>query len=189
MDVKRSLRRAVAHHASVKVSRRTRDEPNIHGFPLAVGPAFALLRVLHDFDLDGYMVLPLDRITDVRSGVNERFLEHVTRDEGQLSSVWPPLAAPIWSDLPLNAWQDLFAALGATRQIIIVECETRDEDGFFIGPVVGVAEHAVGIHHFDATAVWDPAPSEVLFKAITCVRFDERYTNVYARYVGDPPAS
>jgi hypothetical protein len=189
MDVKRALRRAVAHHESVKIIRRTRDELNIYGFPLAVGRALVLLRAVHDFNLEGYIVLPLERITHVRSGVNERFLEHVIRDDGQLRRVWPPLAAPIWADLPLDAWQKLFRTLGATRQIAIVECETRDEDGFFIGPVVGVAEHAVGIHHFDATAVWDPAPTEVLFKTITCVRFDERYTQVYTRYVGDPPAS
>lgn len=189
MDVKRALRRAVTQHESVKISRRTRDELNVYGFPLAVGRALVLLRVLHDFDLDGYEVLPLERITQVRSGVHERFLEHVIRDECHLRSVWPPRGAPKWADLPLDAWQELFTALGATQQIAIVECETRDEDAFLIGPVAGVAKHAVGIHNFDATAVWDSAPSEVPFKAITCVRFDERYTQVYARYVGEPPAS
>jgi hypothetical protein len=189
MDLKRALRRAMTHHESVKISRRTRDELNIYGFPLAVGRALVLLRVLHDFDVDGYEVLPLERITRVRSGVHERFLERVIRDEGHFGNVWPSRTAPIWADLPLDRWQDLFAALGATGQIVIVECETRDEDGFFIGPVVGVAGHAVGIHHFDATAVWDPEPSEVQFKAITCVRFDERYTDVYATRVGEPPAA
>lgn len=188
MDVRRALRRAVRHHESVKISRRTRDERNVRGFPLAIGRTLVLVQVSHDFDLDGYEVLPLERITQVRSGVHERFHEHVIRDEGRLRNVWPPDDAPKWADLPLDSWQELFAAFGAMRQIAIVECETRDEDAFLIGPVAAVAEHAVGIHNFDATAVWDSAPTEVRVRAITCVRFDERYTQVYARYVGDPPA-
>ncbi len=44
-------------------------------------------------------------------------------------------------------------------------------------------------YQFDATATWDPAPTVVPYADITRVRFDERYTHMFARYVTDPPAN
>jgi hypothetical protein len=188
MDPRRALRRAIARQESVKIERTGRSQPNVYGFPLAMGRALVLLHAVTDFDLDGFEVLPVDVVTDVRSGEYERFLERVLRVEGSLREVWPARGARRRAELPLDDWRGLFQALGASGELVIVECEDRDEDDdqdFFIGPIVGVSDDAVGVHHFDATAAWDPAPSVVPFDEITRVRFDERYTRVFARYVGE----
>jgi hypothetical protein len=71
---------------------------------------------------------------------------------------------------------------------VIVECENDADADFCIGVGTGVSSDAVGVHQFDAKAVWDSAPT-VRYDDITRVRFDERYTHVFGRYVGEPPAS
>jgi hypothetical protein len=193
VTARRALRRAIARRESVKIARTGPSQPNVYGFPLAIGRTLVLLHALTDFDLDGFQVLPLRLVTDVRSGEYERFLERVLRDEGTLREVWPARGKPHRADLPLAGWPELFRALGPSEELVIVECEDREPDGeeqdFFIGPVIGVTDDAVGVHHFDATATWDPSPSAVPFDEITRVRFDERYIRVFARYVGEPPAS
>src|SRR6185295_10490642 len=136
-----------------------------------------------------YQALPIAMIARVESDEYERFVERVLRDERRLTEIWPARGAPARSDLPLADWRELFQALGTTGELVIVECEARNgDDDFYLGPVVAVAGDAVAVHHVDGTAVWDKEPSVIPFDAITRVRFGERYTDVFARHAGEPPA-
>jgi hypothetical protein len=182
MNPRQALRRATQRKEAVRIARHGAAAPHVYGFPLAVGRSHVLVRDVDDFDVDGFTVLPLRDVADVRSSERERFLERVLRDEGQLRAVNAPRFA-----LGLGDWSEVFSTLGRAGEIVIVECERPPDDIFCIGVVTGLAPDAVGIHQFDATAVWDPAPTVVPFEQITRVRFDERYIHVFARYVDDDP--
>jgi hypothetical protein len=190
MEPRRTLRRVIDRRESVKIEREGRERPPVFGFPLAVGRELALVAAVPDFDRDGFQVLPIDQIAHVRSGECERLLERVLRDEHRLHEIWPARGQPPYSELPLNNWQTLFGALAAREEMVIVECERRRvKQDFFIGPVIAVAEDAVGMRFITPTAEWDVEPSVVPFAEITRVRFAERYTQVLSRYAHEPPAS
>jgi hypothetical protein len=80
-------------------------------------------------------------------------------------------------------------ALAARGRTVIVECEDFEEEEFYIGRILRVRPDAVIFHHFDAVAVWEDEPTAIPFAEITRVRFDERYTEVFAPYLGEPPAA
>lgn len=183
MEPRQALRRARSRKESVRITRRG-DVPSVYGFPLAVSRSLVLLRNVDDFDIDGFTVLPLANLADVRSGDCERFVERVLRDEGQLRAIISP-PFPVG----LDSWQDVFSALAGAGEVMIAECEDNPSESFCIGVVTGLTAGAVGIHQFDATAAWDSAPTVVPYQDITRVRFAERYTDVFARYLSDPRAS
>ena len=190
MEPRRALRRAIDRRESVKIERTGREQPPVYGFPLAVGRELALVVAVPDFDPDGFQVLPIDQIAHVRSGERERFLEMVLRDEHRLHEIWPARGQPPYATLPLDEWRMLFGALAARQEMVIVECERRRvKQDFFIGPVIAVAEGAVGMRFITPTAEWDAEPSVVPFAEITRARFAERYTQVLSRYAHEPPAS
>lgn len=179
-----ALRSALKRRESVKISRREHEDVGVYGFPLAVSAQLVLLREVRDFDVDGFTVLRLADIVAVRSGASERFVERALRDSGELAT-----ARPGRRPLTIGTWKDVFQALAATAEVVTVECEPTEEDEFLVGKVVGLSPDAVGIHHFDSTAVWDSSPIVVPFGAVRRVSFGTRYTRVFARYVSDPPAS
>jgi len=146
--------------------------------PLAIGRSLVLLQNIDDFDLDGYVVLPRNDVASVRSDESERFVERVLRDEGELRNVSPP-PFPV----ALDSWAGLFSTIAAAGEIIIVECEANPDEDFCIGVVTGVTDGAVGIHQFDFVAMWDDAPTVVAYDDITRVRFGDRYSRVFPRYL------
>lgn len=190
MEPRRALRRAIDRRESVKIDRKGRERSPVFGFPLAVGRHLVLVHAVPDFDPDGFQVLPIDQIAHVRSGEYERFLERVLRDEDRLRGIWPARGQPPYTVLPLDNWRTHFEALAAREEMVIVECERRRvKQDFFIGPVIAVAEGAVGMRYITPTAEWDAEPSVVPFAEITRVRFAERYTQVLSRYAHNAPAS
>lgn len=190
MEPRRALRRAINRRESVKIERKGRESSPVFGFPLAVGRHLVLVHAVPDFAPDGFQVLPIDQIAHVRSSEYERFLERVLRDEDRLRGIWSARGKPPYTVLPLDNWRTLFEALAAREEMVIVECERRRvKQDFFIGPVIAVAEGAVGIRYITPTAEWDVEPSVVPFAEITRVRFAERYTQVLSRYAHEPLAS
>jgi hypothetical protein len=177
MEPKRALRHALARRQFVKISRRGDAGVGVYGFPLAVGPRLVLLHEVKDFDVDGFTVLLLADITGVRSGDSERFVERALRDSGELAGARPGRRA-----LQIGEWKDVFAALGATGEIVMIEGDPSAAEEFFVGKVVGLTQDAVGFHHVDAMAVWDPEPIVIPFTSVRQVWFGTRYTRVFARY-------
>jgi hypothetical protein len=179
-----ALRRALKRRESVKVLLREDPDVGVYGFPFAVSSTLVLFRCVRDFDVDGFTVLRLADIADVRSGASERFIERALRDSGELAA-----ARPGRRGLTIGGWQDVFRALAQTGEVVSVECEPTEEDEFLVGKVVGLSTDAVGIHYFSATAEWDPSPIMVPFAAVKRVSFGNRYNRVFERYVSEPPAS
>jgi hypothetical protein len=187
MDAIRALKRAAEHGECVTMELTGPAATRVEGVPLAVGRGLVLMRTVQDFDVDGYQVVARHAVNRVRSDEHERFLERVLRDEGQLRRLRAGASQRAKPTLPLSGWRGLCRTLEEREELVIVECEGRETDSFLIGPIVAVTSELVSIHHFDATAVWDLAPTTISFGDITRVRFGERYTQVYARYVGARP--
>lgn len=184
MMPKGALRGALQRRESVTCSLRGDREDGVSGFPLAVSARLVLLREVRDFDVDGFCVLRIADVASVRSGPAERFVERALRDSGELTGARPGRRA-----LPLAEWTDVFRALGTTGDVVCVECDATEADELLVGKVVGLSRGAVGLHQFDATAVWARSPTIVPFTAVRRVSFGTRHTRVLARYVSDPPAN
>lgn len=142
-----------------------------YGFPLAVGEQLFLLALDDDFLLNGFTVRRLRDIYEL--GDRKGIYQAIAEQEGLTVFDVP--------DVDISDWQSVFAALQKMNKHVIVEREY--EPGFFrLGVIEAVAEDHVVLRHYDADGVWQE-PAAIDYREITSVTFDDRYAEVFSRYV------
>ncbi len=147
-----------------------------NGFPLVLGDELVLLRTLHDFEFDGFSVLRLADVTDVRSGDVERFFERVIKAEGLDRDLAPP--RPIL----LRSMRTALESVRAHYRFAIIECEGADDDEFYLGEIARVDDEALHLHYIHVDGSRDREATRVALDEITLVRFDENYLRLYGKY-------
>ena len=182
MDPSSVLRRAIREKSPVRIRRRLPQPSNLHGIPLRLGRQLALVHLFDDFTFDGFCVFPIAQIRDVRLGEYESFAKRVLTDNGQFKALGRGVP-----QVRLTDWPAFFRSIAKHVKLVIVECERPKDDIFCVGPIVGVNDRVVGIHHFNATAEWDARPSGVRHRDITYVRFLDSYSLAFAPYLGPRP--
>ena len=175
MSIISELREIIEAGYQVRLARPGMEAEFIHGYPLCVRGNLLLLQDVEEFRPDGYSMVRVCDIEDLRSGNYERFSERVLRDEG-----WTPRVP---ADIEVGDFQHLFETFHRSGEIVIVECESNEDEDFYIGRVTGVTEDHVDIHYFNALAELDPHPTRVDLHHITRAQFRNRYIGVYDRYV------
>jgi hypothetical protein len=178
------VRAAIERHQQVRLAREGIAARNVHCFPFQMAGELLLVQEVDDFALDGYAVLRLRDVTEVRSGECERFCERVLEGEGVLAQVRPP-EPPV----ALASWPALFASLQAAPwPLVILDSEEYEDEPMYVGRVVGAGADAVSFRYVDALGAWDAEPDGIPYEDITAVRFGDRYTTILARYIPPPAA-
>ena len=163
----------------VQIKREKIAHHNDHGFILGLSPELVLLQNCGEFTLDGYSVIQISDMTSLRSNKYERFFEKMLKSEGTFDEVG------IAHSLNLDSWQSLLQGLKKLNKNVIIECEVGDEeeDELFIGKLTRVNRKSVSLLYFSALGKWDDEPTIIPFDEITKVRFDEKYINVFSKYL------
>ena len=141
-------------------------------FPVAVGEGLFLSAVDDDFMLNGFTVRRLRDIFDLDS--RKGIYQTIAEKEGLTDFVAP--------DVDITNWQTVFASLQKHGRHIIVERE-YEPDFFRLGVIESVGEAHVIFRHYDADGIWQE-PRKINYREITSVTFDDRYANVFSKYVG-----
>jgi hypothetical protein len=171
------LFKAQSKRQMVRIERAALLDKYDHGFVLAVSPELVLIRNAVDFTIDGYSVIRISDITSYRSGRYERFIEKIYREEGWMGEIGESPSVDI-----TNLRSLLHSLMGSGKNII-VECERPGDDAFYIGKPVGVTKAGVSMRCFDALGQWDSSSQQIVYDQITKVRFEEKYINIYTKYL------
>lgn len=158
-------------------------EANIYGFLLRVTEGFILIHEYDDFELNGYAIIRQDQFESIRSNKFDRARRKMMNREGTLD-----VDLGIRYEVAMDDWASIFKSLKEQDLSVIVECEEQKNAGFTIGPIETVGKKSVLIRHFDAAGVLADKAVKIPFKNITIVRFDERYINVYSKYLREKKA-
>jgi hypothetical protein len=166
----------------VHLTRGYPGEPTHNGFVLGLGRDLVLLHQFHDFYPEGYAVLRVDDIKQVRSGKHERFWETMLRGEGLMRQVG------ITDEVPLDDFRSLLADFQIHGRYIIIECESKEaaDDDYLIGRILILGDKTVSIMHFDSLGNWYDEPAVVAYDDITKVQFECPYMRI-TKYLGKPP--
>lgn len=148
-------------------------------FPLKVGTDLFLAAEEFDFLLDGFTVR---RVRDVEAAaMRDGIYSRIMAAEGWLDRITVP-------DLDISGWKSVFNSLQQLgRNIIVEEEHLNKESHFAIGFIRAVEEDYILLQRFDADGIWDDAPIQIFFDAITSVTFDSRYINVFSKYLPPRP--
>lgn len=177
-----------AYAGTLKKVRITRSIPNdltLNGFVLGVGREWVLLHQFHDFYPDGFALLRVKDVVEIRSGAYERHWERMLKKEGTMKQV------PKRCEVPLQSTSSALNFLKTRRGNAIVECEDEKEaiEDFYIGRVLKVGKTLVDFANFDALGQWDKSAHKIQINEITKIQFDTPYARVFSKYLSGSPAA
>jgi hypothetical protein len=173
------LQRHIDKKDFVKIIRTFKGrEEDISGFMLMYSNDFILLQIDNELMRNGYAVIPKHQFDSIRCNRYDRTLKKIYKQEGLLNTQYG-----IDQPISLKSWQELFSSLKKLDYHIIVECEDKDEPDFNIGPIKSIYKDKVGIQYYDPTGRLDNKPTTIKFSDITIVRFGDRYSTTFRKYL------
>jgi hypothetical protein len=160
----------------VLITRKGIDSKQIQGFVLGSSERLVLLQYVHDFHLDGLLVLNKSDITEIRCSATDKFQRGLLRREGLLERV--PFEAPF----NLSDWRSIIRQLAKAYLLIILECERGEDPDFVIGRVAKTTSAAVYVRYFTGAGRWLERLVRVKYSDITSCQVGTNYLNVYQRH-------
>lgn len=85
--------------------------------------------------------------------------------------------------IDLTNWSTIFNSIKALGFNIIIENEKPGDETFDIGPITKVTEKSVNLRYFSADGYLAKEDTKFKWKHITRVQFDDRYINIYSKYL------
>jgi hypothetical protein len=148
-----------------------------NGYILDYSKDFVLLQETDDFKVLGYYILPANQIKKIRHNKYDKYYHKIMVWEGEADK------AGISYKIDLDNWKSIFKSIKNLSLNVIVECEAPKIDSFNIGPIIKAAKKLVYIQDFDPTGLLDEKPTSIDYDDITKVTFDDRYINIFSKYL------
>lgn len=173
------LKKFITKKDYVQIYRMVQEgAANISGFLLEVSDDFLLVQNEEEFRLEGYSIIRKDHFDAIRCSKSEKKIKQILKAEGIIDKKYG-----ISKAVPLASWASIFQHLKEEDHHVIVECEDLEKPTFNIGAIIDISKKAVQIKHFTAEGIIKKKPKKIAFKNITLVRFDDRYINLYRKYL------
>jgi hypothetical protein len=154
-------------------------EEEIHGVVVDLSTDFLVLQEVSDFYLYGFIILPIDSISEVGRDAADTFIEYILVKEGIMAQIGKK------HPIGLENWSEIFEGLKATGLSVSVHIDSDDDEfgDFIIGPVTTVDEEWVSVRPFDPEGVIAEVDEEIYFDVVSRVAFDEPYANMYSKHL------
>ncbi len=174
---KDNLGKLIKDQNIVQVKREKINVPPINGVIIKASEKLLFIRCLVDFHWDGYCIIRLKDISEIRHDKYGTFFKEILIKEKIFNSKKKHLP------IDISNWLYVFNSLVKYKRNIIVEGECDDVDEFLIGKIEKVNKKTVDIRSFNALAEWDPKPTIAPYSEITKVSFDNEYIKGFSKYV------
>lgn len=158
------------------IEPRRSEQGNLWCIPLSLGEEFLLVSSLKEFDADGFRVIPISQIAAVEHGKGERFYKSVVVAEDVQWKLGDP------GSIDLDTARGLFDSLAKRGVPLCIE--GRDDGGFIfeVGMNLDVREELVKLSCLDGDGTWCDEPSDILYKSIVEVTFEDRYSQLLLKH-------
>ncbi|MDA8692788.1 hypothetical protein N9L92_01910 [Saprospiraceae bacterium] len=169
----------------VKIYRTVRDgEADIYGIISGISDTFLQISENHEFKFNGEVIIRQDHYESISCSKYEKIIKKILLAENELSE-----NKPIKTKLDLSSWDSIFTDLKKQDIHVIIECEDLKEYTFTIGAIVGLTKKSVEVHNYDASGKLDKKSTIVKYKDITIVRFNDRYSTTFRKYLKQSKSS
>jgi len=171
----RQLADLVASRSLVSIERKKIDSRSLQAIPIRYSPKLLLVQYVHDFHLDGQLILRRKDITSITCGATNHFQHGLLHDHGLIAEI----------DFDFVAELASFSALLNSQpehSIVILENEGLDDSQFWIGRYVDSDKGNVRLHEFSGAANWNEELTRIDQHDITCCQLNTNYIQYYAGY-------
>lgn len=69
---------------------------------------------------------------------------------------------------------------------VIIENENPEDKAFDIGPIIKLTKSSVYIRYFNAKGILEKEPTRIYWNLIPIVKFDNKYLNIFSKYLREP---
>jgi len=175
--VAKQLQKFIDNQDVVKIERDvTIGEADISGIIVQKSKNFLLIHDVEEFRFNGYALLKMDHIETLHCNKFQKIYYNILKKEGILKKKSK-------QKLKLSNWKSVFSDLVGKDIHVIVECEDLKNPTFTIGPIVKITSKSVSVRNYDAFGKLDKIPTKINFKDITLVRFGDRYSTIFRKYL------
>jgi hypothetical protein len=177
--IKEILLEHIDYSSYIQINRDKIDDDSLSCIPLSIGKTLLFIKFYNDFSFDGYKILRIKDLTDVRYNATDQFFEEILIKEGLIVDEHQFVVNK------LDHWKDTFLELKTIDKNIIIELEDYNGHGlsFFIGKIIEIDNDSIYFHNFNSIGEWDENPVKILYKDISLVSFDDRYSRIISKYV------
>lgn len=154
-----------------------RSIKNNKGYVVDFNNDFFVLQEIDDFNVYGYSIYPLQSITEIRHNHNDKYYNKIMLWEGITDKMNYP------HKVDLTSWSTIFQSIKTLGFNVIIENENPEDNTFDIGPIVKVTDKSVRLRYFNAEGYLADDTTKIKWKYITRVQFDNRYINVFSKYL------
>ena len=171
----RQLDEHISQRDLIAISRANFDSNKMQGFPLAYSKQLLLLRYVHDFYLDGLLLVRRSDITDSYCRQTDKFQRKLLDTEHKLKK------GVFRNDHVIEDFTSFIEGLGS-KIIVIIENESQNDSQFYIGLVASVDTESAHIQEFSGAGNWEHNATCISIDEITCCQIETNYINFYSRH-------
>ncbi|MCR9199962.1 MAG: hypothetical protein NXI04_15105 [Planctomycetaceae bacterium] len=165
----------IKDQALVAIRRESIDTRLIQGIILQFSNDLLLLQYVHDFHLDGRLVVRREDITEIRCRSTDIFQRQLLIDSRMFDQI------DFQVSLDLTSFTSLLNHQAGTP-IVIIEREQPDNASFWIGQHLGSTSHNIRLREFTGSGRWFEDPTDVPANEVTCCQLNTNYIQFYADY-------
>ena len=166
----------------VKICRDvTEGEANVFGVILEISEDFMQIAECNEFKFNGEVIIKLNHVDSIRCNKFDKTYKKILEKEGQLTK-----ANLTKTNIDLSSWKSIFIDLKEADIHVIVECEDLENPTFTIGPIEKVNNKSVKIRYYDPTGQLEKKLTQIKFKDITLLKFNETYSTTFRKYLKKP---
>lgn len=166
----------------VAIRREAIDARLIQGIILQFSNDLLLLQYVHDFHLDGQLIVRREDITEIRCRSTDIFQRQLLIDSGLFDRIDFQVSLDLTSfSSLLNHQKD--------KTIVIIEREQPVDACFWIGQHLGSTSQNIRLREFTGSGRWLEDPTDIPADDVTCCQLNTNYIRFYADYFRrHPPA-
>ncbi|MES2826679.1 MAG: hypothetical protein V4687_00925 [Bacteroidota bacterium] len=138
---------------------------------------FLVLQETDDFLLQGFKIIPLNTVTKIRYNKIDKCYDKIMRSEKVSDEI------NYTHKVDLTNWSTIFTTIKELGFNVIIKNEHPEEGTFDIGPIIKITAKSVRIRYFNAEGYLSPYTTKFKWKHISVVTFDDRYINVFSKYL------
>lgn len=155
-----------------------KNESYIFGFIVKFSENFIMIEESSDFSLAGIKILPYESIKSIRHNKFDKISKYIYSEEGLIK-----FNHKIIDNTSLKSFESLFKSIKKQNFHCIVESSKKNTDIFSIGEILEVNEKSVIIKNYDGAGKIDKKPSNIAFKNIDLINFNDNYSLVFRKYL------
>jgi hypothetical protein len=167
------------HKKYCKIRRELAGEPveSCTGYIVDYSAHFVLVQEVSDFEVRGYMAFPVQDILNIRCNNNDKYYDKIMQWEGLKDKIENK------HTIDLSSWANILQCIKKAGFNVILQNEAPSDRSFDIGPVTKITKTSVYIRYFNAAGLLNDEPSKIGLNQISIVKFDDRYINIFSKYL------